>query len=58
MTCKRTVYDLEHPGQIKVIEVPEHAYYYAGIIPNTGPLVCMFCGERAPDPAKVKVKDG
>lgn len=43
--CKRMVHDLENPGKVKIIEVPEHRYAWSGTIPCTGVYRCVYCGK-------------
>lgn len=45
MSCKRTVYDFDHPGMVKEIVVPEHSYAWSGRMPNTGTYRCIYCGK-------------
>lgn len=44
--CVRTIQWL---GRVEIIEVPEHVYAYRGRIPCTGPRVCIYCGQFAPE---------
>ena len=45
MTCKRIVLDFDHPGMVKEIEVPDHAFSWTGPTPCCGMYQCMFCGK-------------